>query len=444
MIDLFNFLKNLLHDGIEVIAAFLMGAIVAAAFLTYVIYWVMSGLYGKKAEVIEDAARKHKENLAEAEKKLAQKEAEIARKEQRVGHLEQKSQAEEGKVAALAKEFDLFKRKAVTVATSYKRQVLSLNAQMKELERLESHLWDLPVDKSKLSPFRPLKKNSAVIMAVINLKGGVGKTTITANVAATLCRQQNQRVLVVDLDFQASLTGLCLSADFFDERKLGVDEILKSPFAEVAKIGFESTVRTHEPKMRLLSSSEYLPNLEERAKATWLLNPGPADLRCVFRRMLHDPLFQGEYDVILIDCPPRWTTTSINAIACCDYILIPTTMDRVSAEAVPRLLKWLRNLKSASADLYGGFHVLGVLGNRANPRAVLIEQERKLWEGLPEKCKAAWGAPVHHFGTIIREKGEIHRAADHREFAALDPALQPTFVQLIQEMDARRSEHESR
>ena len=252
MLDLFNFLKEFLRNEADVIAAFFVGVIVAVAFLGYAIYWVLSSLHGKKMAVVDDEARKAKDHLADAEKRLAQKDADIARKEQRIGNLEQRVEAGEQKTAGVQKDFDLFRRKAVTVATSYKRQVLALNAQMKELERLECHLWDLPVDKAKLSPFRPLKKRCAAIIAVTNLKGGVGKTTLTANIAATYCRQMDQRVLVVDLDFQASLTGLCMSADFFDERKLGVDDVLKNPFAEVAQLAFNSTVRTHEPKMRVL------------------------------------------------------------------------------------------------------------------------------------------------------------------------------------------------
>ena len=103
-----------------------------------------------------------------------------------------------------------------------------------------------------------------------------------------------------------------------------------------------------------------------------------------------------------------------------------------------------RKLKTSAPELYGKFEVLGLLGNRAFPREMLIEQERGIWEGLPAKCQAAWGVAVHRFATIIREKSEIHRAADRREFAALHKALQPTFLDLVQEIEARRAEHESR
>src|SRR5207244_474093 len=119
--------------------------------------------------------------------------------------------------------------------------------------------------KAKIPPFRPLTNKSAVIIALTNLKGGVGKTTLTANIAATYCRQMDKRVLVVDLDFQSSLTGLCMTADLFDERKIGVDELFKNPSTDLAKLAYNNTARTQEPKMRVLSASEDLPNLEERS-----------------------------------------------------------------------------------------------------------------------------------------------------------------------------------
>jgi cellulose biosynthesis protein BcsQ len=222
-----------------------------------------------------------------------------------------------------------------------------------------------------------------------------------------------------------------------------VDNVFKDFSSDIAKLTFSNVSQTREPKMHLLAASEDLASIEERSKARWLMNPSNADLRCLLRSALHDPIFQDHFDVIFIDCPPRWTTSSINAIACCDYVLVPTQLDRVSSEAVPRLLKWLRHLKTSSVELYGNFDILGVLGNRAYPREGLIEQERGIWNDLPPKCRTAWGAPVYHFGTIIKDKSEIRRAANKREFAALHRDLKPLFMSLAEEIEARRSENES-
>jgi cellulose biosynthesis protein BcsQ len=501
MLDLFNFLKELLRNEPELVAAFVMGIIVALVFLSSLLYWFFSKRFGGKLRELEagrnDAVEKvndlrgqlqdKQEDHDEWKKKAKERKAKIEEQENELGELKKKAQRasqaageskkNEEKTAKekqnLQKQFDsrqadlkqqIAQLKAkydklyaiaqqkiknyVDQATALRNQINSLNDQAKRIEKLQGQLWDLPVDQAKIPPFRPLKKNCAAIIAVTNLKGGVGKTTLTANIAITYCRQMDKRVLAIDLDFQASLTNICMPVDLVGQLQIGngrlIDNVFKNIAPGLAKLAFANISQTPEPKFHLLAATEKLANVEEGAKARWLMNQGSSDLRCALRSALHDPVFQDNYDVVLIDCPPRWTTSSINAIACCDYVLIPTQLDRVSSEAVPRLLAWLRDLRSSSAALYGNFHILGIVGNRAYPREALVAQERTIWEALPAKCKDAWRAPVHHFATIIKDKSEFRRAANTREFAALHPDLQPAFLGLVQEIEARRSEHESR
>ena len=80
-------------------------------------------------------------------------------------------------------------------------------------------------------PFRPLSQRRTPIFSLVNLKGGVGKTTITANLAVAMS-QHGWRVLVVDLDYQGSLSQVLLSGkelnELFVSRNL-VDEAFKNP-----------------------------------------------------------------------------------------------------------------------------------------------------------------------------------------------------------------------
>lgn len=470
MIDLFNFLKDFLQNSVEVIAAFFVGTIVTLAFLTYIVYWFFSSFYAKRIDESQTEAKNaikeladQKDKLRDAEKerdeqkrKAKDRKARLEAQEKELGKLKEDAnaaiQTAKGCKAAVAKAAQEFENLAVKynklgrVATYWKKQAASLDDQAKLFEKMLGQLWDLPVDAGSLVPFRPLGKNKAVIIAVINLKGGVGKTTLTANIAVTYARQKKKRVLAIDLDFQSSLTNLCLATAESAGLLIGdgrlIDNVFKDRSDGLANRAYNNVVHTREPHLQLLGNSERFAKVEEDAKAQWIMKSAGLDLRCVLRSALHDPIFQDHFDVIVIDCPPRWTTGSINAIACCDYVLIPTVLDRVSSEAVPRLLSWLRDLRRSSSELYGQFEVLGVLGNLAFPREKLIEQEREIWENLPAKCKANWLAPVHHFGTIIKDKAEFRRAANGREFAALHPDLQPAFLKLVNEIDARRSAHE--
>ena len=479
MNDLFNFLKNLIRDETEVIAAFVMGVIVATVFLAYLIYWLFGKFNKKKIAELESDLKKARE--ADAQARIQLREAEQAENDAKKKARERKTQigehvAEFSKlnakieeanrtVAQLQKQLgekDAKYRERLTKyntvvhkhnnlvenAKSLKKQLSSLNEQAKRFEKLQGQLWNVPVDATKIPPFRPLTKNHAVIIALINLKGGVGKTTLTANIAATYCQQMNKRVLAIDLDIQASLTNLCLPVDRVGELQVGHGKLIDNVFADaapdLANLAYANMTETRTLKLHLLATSGNFANIEEQAKARWIMNPAGADVRSILRSALHAPLFQDNFDLILIDCPPRWTTSSINAIACCDYVLVPTLLDRVSSEAVPRLLRWLRDLKASSVELYGNFKVLGVVGNRAYPRAGLTLQEREIWTASPGKCEQAWLAPVQHFATIIQDKSEFRRAANSREFAALHPELQPIFLNLVQEIEAGRSAYESR
>jgi cellulose biosynthesis protein BcsQ len=477
MNDLFKFLRDLVQQEVDVIAAFLMGIVVATLFLTYLIYWLFGRFYKKKIAELDAETKKQKEAADEANKALGRSqhsEAEAKRKakdrKEKIEHHETElakasdklAEADVALIAAkqqlrdkdaryierMTKYNDVVRRhnKLVRMAVLLKKQVASLNGQAKLLERMQCQLWDLPVDKATITPFRPLIKSCAVIIALINLKGGVGKTTLAANIAATYCRMLNKRVLAIDLDFQASLTNLCLPPNQVSELQIGTGHLIDNLFADSTsspeKVAFNNIVQTSEAKLRLLATSERFARVEEQAKAKWLIGSPSSDIRSVLRSALHSPLIQDAFDVIVIDCPPRWTTSSINAIACCDYVLIPTQLDRVAAEAVPRLLGWMRDLKHSSAELYGNLKVLGVVGNRAYPRAGLILQEQEIWSDSPAKCENAWLAPVRHFGTIIHDKSEVKRAANHRQFAALHPTLTPVFLDLVKEIEAGRAQYE--
>src|SRR5207253_7750043 len=123
----------------------------------------------------------------------------------------------------------------------------------------------------------------------------------------------------------------------------------------------------------LLAANEDLADAEEHAKAAWLLQSGPRDVRYRLRAALHAPLIQDRFDAILLDCPPRLSTACVNALTCCDFVLIPVLLDKTSLDAVPRLLKWLRLLRGHG--VCPELRVLGVLANRTRHKDKLTGRE---------------------------------------------------------------------
>src|SRR5687767_4319122 len=89
------------------------------------------------------------------------------------------------------------------------RGVKALQQQITEVQALDSRPWERPVGKvgAPVPAFAEASQRRTRFITVMNLKGGVGKTTLTANLGVGLARR-GYRVLMVDLDFQGSLTGL--------------------------------------------------------------------------------------------------------------------------------------------------------------------------------------------------------------------------------------------
>ena len=330
----------------------------------------------------------------------------------------------------------------IHLLTQSRKEIMSLKGQVRDLTHqiqgvvsLGGKIWERAIQGAPV--FQPMTARKTRIIALANLKGGVGKTTLAANLGATLWKQ-GYRVLLIDLDYQGSLTSLCLTGqEIEDLRRAG--RFLHRLFqdgGDSPEALLQAITRIGDSDGFLLGADEELADVEMQAMAEWLLDRSGDEVRFRLRRLLHSP------DVILLDCPPRLTTASVNALTCCDYVLIPVLLDLTSAEAVPRLLAWLRHLRQTG--LCQNLRLAGVLGNRAHPRAELIQREAAIWEELPHKCADTWGEPVYHFRTVVRQSGRFADASRKAAFASFSSELEPVFLDLADELKVRTQLHESR
>lgn len=192
------------------------------------------------------------------------------------------------------------------------------------------------------------------VVSVINYKGGVGKTTLTANLGAELARRGN-RVLLVDLDPQSSLTYSFYSPDqvgkqFPAERNIKswydtvVDGIPQHNLGEYMTIPPEVNERIREQGgiLSLIPSHLQLIDMDFEL----LTNVGLGDLGSDIevyrlRRALADGLRYGglaTYDYVLIDCPPNFNIVTQGAIVASHHLLVPTRPDYLSTLGVSSLL----------------------------------------------------------------------------------------------------------
>lgn len=195
------------------------------------------------------------------------------------------------------------------------------------------------------------------VVSVINYKGGVGKTTLTANLAAELA-WRGYDVLVVDLDAQASLTFSFVTPDawetnyadkrtiksWFDSFETGT--ALPLPDIIFAPNRMESYLRQkgREGHVDLIASHLGLLNVDLEL-ATKLAGASLSQAKRNFLTV-HSMLSKGlseiaadEYDVILIDCPPNFNIVTKTAIVASDYILVPARPDYLSTLGIDYLIR---------------------------------------------------------------------------------------------------------
>lgn len=193
--------------------------------------------------------------------------------------------------------------------------------------------WSLP----SLPVSDPSQQKPPRIIAVVNQKGGVGKTTTTINLAASLA-ELGLSVLVVDLDPQGNAsTGLGIRPE---DRSPSTYDVL---MADV-RLG-ESVKHTDFPGISICPSNGDLSSAD-------------MDLVASEKRsfMLRDALRAADTghsaDVILIDCPPSLNLLTVNALVAADSILVPLQSEFFALEGLSQLMMTIREVRrSANPDL---------------------------------------------------------------------------------------------
>ena len=293
-----------------------------------------------------------------------------------------------------------------------------------------------------------------------NYKGGVGKTTSTYNIAVELAKEKfNKGVLVIDLDPQSSLSGICMTAygkEFgvkFDLASLSKNETLNyiyTTYMQATKIGninfsYSTNQEMAYKVVKRLESKKihFIPNnlfseFGGLDRISINIKENVSDL-LILRNFIEDSGINNTFDFIFFDCPPSNNIITQSAFLYSDYYIIPTIMDSLSINGVSHYVSVIKNIYENHC----------VNGEAANVLALLFGNEPKLIgtfetmrkgnldtsthrNSLIKKGYYVFENRIHHRKDVADKISEGHEAGNDEY-----PLLTEEFVWRIEQMENR-------
>lgn len=248
------------------------------------------------------------------------------------------------------------------------------------------------------------------VISIINLKGGVGKTTTTVGLAQVLSVEFNKKVLVVDLDAQTNATTMLIGEEKWKEvnnQKQTIAQLFyegvyprSEKIFDINRAILKGVSNIDEVKLvDMLPSSLDLIDIQEEVIKTprgIFSTTRPVDL---LGKSLEK--VKAKYDYILIDCPPNLGVITRNGLKVSDVYIIPTVPDVLSTYGIPQIIN---RISKFSKELEKDIKPLGIVITKYREQSQL---HRRTVKDLKEKndCRV--------FDTIFKENDSIANAADY-------------------------------
>lgn len=262
------------------------------------------------------------------------------------------------------------------------------------------------------------------VISIINLKGGVGKTTTTVALAEAYASEMSKRVLVIDLDPQTNATiTLIPERKWKDLNQAGhtLAQLFKDALVEEQndkKFDLEATLQKRVSDVKNASS----PYAWIQGGSIDLL-PSSLDLIDVQDRLASMPrgrFFSGtptellartvntlinNYDIVLVDCPPNLGIITLNGLRISQGYIIPAIPDVLSTYGIPQIVSRVNDF---SVDIVKTIEPLGIVITKYQSNSTVHRRVRG-------ELSATGDAPI--FDAVIRQSNQIAAAAEYQEGA---------------------------